>query len=110
MTPEGVARCRAAWARPIGRTTCVVHGDSRPRNIHLTADRVGLVAKPARSAIDWDEAYVDVPDLGRVLPHNAAGFDDEAHDIAGQAWVAWEAVVCGADEYPVKRLAKVRAA
>jgi hypothetical protein len=29
-----------------------------------------------------------------VLPHNAAGLDDEAHDIAAQAWAAWEAAVC----------------
>jgi GNAT superfamily N-acetyltransferase len=27
VPPEGVARCRAAWARLIGRQTCVVHGD-----------------------------------------------------------------------------------
>jgi Ser/Thr protein kinase RdoA (MazF antagonist) len=26
MPPEGVARCRAAWARLVGRPTCVVHG------------------------------------------------------------------------------------
>jgi len=46
MPPEGVARCRAAWARLIGRQTCVVHGDANPRNIRMTANRVGL--------IDWD--------------------------------------------------------
>jgi len=56
---------------------------SRPRNIRMTADRVAL--------IDWDESHVDVPDLDLVLPHNAAGLDDEAHDIAAQAWAAWEA-------------------
>src|SRR5262245_29163684 len=28
MPPEGVARCRAAWARLTGRQKCVVHGDS----------------------------------------------------------------------------------
>jgi Ser/Thr protein kinase RdoA (MazF antagonist) len=27
MPSEGVARCRAAWSRLIGRQTCVVHGD-----------------------------------------------------------------------------------
>ncbi len=27
MPPDGVARCRAAWARLAGRETCVVHGD-----------------------------------------------------------------------------------
>src|SRR5271156_1970639 len=27
MPTEGVARCRAAWARLTGRQTCVVHGD-----------------------------------------------------------------------------------
>ena len=67
----------------------------------MTADRVGL--------IDWDEAHVDVPDLDLVLPHNAAGFDDEALDIAAQASAAWEAAVCWDDEYSVKRLAEVRA-
>jgi hypothetical protein len=75
----------------------------------VTADRVALLAKSARSAIDWDEAHVDVPDLDLVLPHNAAGLDDEAHDIAAQAWDAWEAAVCWDDEHAVKRLADVRA-
>ena len=54
-----------------------------------------------------DESHVDVPDL--VLPHNAAGLDDGAHDIAAQASAAWEAAVCWDDEYAVKRLAEVRA-
>ena len=67
----------------------------------MTADRVAL--------IDWDEAHVDVPDLDLVLPHNAAGLDDDAHDIAAQASAAWEAAVCWDDEYAVKRLAEVRA-
>jgi hypothetical protein len=44
-----------------------------------------------------------------VLPHNAAGLDDAAHDIAGQASAAWEAAVCWNDDYAVKRLAEVRA-
>jgi Ser/Thr protein kinase RdoA (MazF antagonist) len=101
MPPEGVARCRAAWARLVGRPTCVVHGDPNPRNIRMTADRVAL--------IDWDEAHVDVPDLELALPHNAAGLDDEAYDIAAQAWAAWEAAVCWDDEHSVKRLAEVRA-
>ena len=64
MPPEGVARCRAAWARLVGRRTCVVHGDPNPRNIRMIADRVAL--------IDWDESHVDVPDLDLVLSHNAA--------------------------------------
>jgi Ser/Thr protein kinase RdoA (MazF antagonist) len=101
MPREGVARCRAAWARLTGRPTCVVHGDPNPRNIRMTADRVAL--------IDWDEAHVDVPDLDLVLPHNAAGLDASAHDIAAQAWAAWEAAVCWDDEHAVKRLAEVRA-
>jgi Ser/Thr protein kinase RdoA (MazF antagonist) len=102
MPPEGVARCRAAWARLLGRPTCVVHGNpNNPRNIRLTAERVAL--------IDWDEAHVDVPDLDLVLPHNAGGLDDEAHDIAAQASAAWEAAVCWDDEYSIKRLAEVRA-
>ncbi|MGH9223625.1 MAG: phosphotransferase enzyme family protein [Acidimicrobiales bacterium] len=102
MPPEGVDRCRAAWARLTGRRTCVVHGDpSNPGNVRMTSDRVAL--------IDWDEAHVDVPDLDLVLPHNAAGLDDGAHDIAAQASAAWEAAVCWDDDYAVKRLAEVRA-
>jgi Ser/Thr protein kinase RdoA (MazF antagonist) len=53
MPPEGVARCRAAWARLAGRPTCVVHGNpNSPGNVRITADRVAL--------IDWDESHVDV--------------------------------------------------
>ena len=102
MPPEAVVRCRAAWARLAGRPTCVVHGDPNPRNIRMTADRVGL--------IDWDESHIDVPDLDLgSLPHNAAGLEARAHDIAVQASAAWEAAVCWDDEYSIKRLAKVRA-
>ena len=105
MPPEGVVRCRAAWARLTGRTTCVVHGDPNPGNIRMTADRVAM--------IDWDESHVDVPDLDLALPHNAAGLDDDAYDIAAQARAAWEAAVCwdpsGTDQFAVKRLAEVRA-
>ncbi len=100
MPREGVARCRAAWARLVGRATCVVHGDPNPGNIRITADRVAL--------IDWDESHVDVPDLDLVLPFNAAALDDAAHDIAAQASAAWEAAVCWDDEYSMKRLAEVR--
>ena len=88
-----------------GRTTCVVHGDPNPGNIRMTADRVVM--------IDWDESHVDVPDLDLTLPHNAAGLDDDAYDIAEQARAAWEAAVCwdptGTDQFAVKRLAEVRA-
>lgn len=101
MPPEGVARCRAAWARLAGRETCVVHGDLNPGNVRMTAHRVAL--------IDWDESHVDVPDLDLVLPGNAADLDDGAYDIAAQASAAWEAAVCWKDEYAVKRLAEVRA-
>jgi Ser/Thr protein kinase RdoA (MazF antagonist) len=101
MPPEGVARCRAAWARLTGRPTCAVHGDTNPGNIRMTADRVAM--------IDWDEAHVDVPDLDLVLPHNAADLDDDAYDIAAQASAAWEAAVCWDDDYAVRRLAEVRA-
>ena len=101
MPPEGVARCRAAWARLTGRQTCIVHGDPNPRNVRMTADRVAL--------IDRDESHVDVPDLDLVLPHNAAGLDHGVHDIAAQASAAWEAAVCWDDEYAVERLAEVRA-
>ena len=101
MPAEGVARCRAAWARLTGGQRCVVHGDPNPDNSRMTTDRVGL--------IDWDEAHVDVADLDLVLPHNAAGLDDGAQDIAAQGWAAWEAAVCWDDEHAVKRLAEVRA-
>jgi Ser/Thr protein kinase RdoA (MazF antagonist) len=100
MPADGVARCRAAWARLTGRPRCVVHGDPNPGNIRMTADRVALV--------DWDESHVDVPELDLVLPHNAAGLDDDVHDIAAQASAAWEAAVCWDDDYAVKRLAEVR--
>ncbi|HEY3502053.1 MAG TPA: phosphotransferase [Actinocatenispora sp.] len=102
MPPEGVARCRAAWARLVGRETCVVHGNpNNPGNVRMTASRVAL--------IDWDETHVDVPDLDLVLPGNAAGLDDRGYDIAAQASAAWEAAVCWDDEYSVRRLAQVRA-
>jgi Ser/Thr protein kinase RdoA (MazF antagonist) len=101
MPPEGVARCRAAWARLAGRRTCVVHGDPNPRNIRMTADRVAM--------IDWDESHVDVPDLDLALPHNAAGLEAGAYDVAAQASAAWEAAVCWDDDYSIKRLAEVRA-
>jgi Ser/Thr protein kinase RdoA (MazF antagonist) len=103
MPPEGVARCRAAWARFAGRPTCVVHGNpGNPGNIRMNAQRVAL--------IDWDEAHVDTPDLDLALPHNAAGLEGGALDIAGQASAAWEAAVCWGDEYAVRKLAAVRAA
>lgn len=102
MTPEAVARCRAAWARLIGRPSCVVHGNpNSPANVRISSDRVAL--------IDWDEAHVDVPDLDLVLPHNAAGLDGVTLDIAEQASAAWEAAVCWDDEHAIKRLAQVRA-
>lgn len=101
MPPEGVARCRAAWARLVGKQMCVVHGDHNPSNIRMTKDRVGL--------IDWDEAHADVCDLDLVLPYNAADLDDIALDIAAQASAAWEAAVCWDDEFAIKRLAEVRA-
>lgn len=100
MPAEGVARCRAAWARLTGRPTCVVHGDTNPGNIRITTDRVGL--------IDWDEAHVDVPGLDLVLPHNAAGLDDDELDIATQASAAWEAAVCWDDDHSRQQLAQVR--
>jgi Ser/Thr protein kinase RdoA (MazF antagonist) len=106
MPPEGVVRCRAAWARLVGRPTCVVHGDPNPGNIRMTADRVAL--------IDWDESRADVPDLDLDLPHNAADLDDDERDVVAQASAAWEAAVCwdptGTDPYAVQRLAQVRAA
>jgi hypothetical protein len=67
----------------------------------MTTQRVAL--------IDWDESHVDVPDLDLVLPHNAAGLDDGAYDIAAQASAAWDAAVCWDDEFAHQRLAEVRA-
>jgi Ser/Thr protein kinase RdoA (MazF antagonist) len=100
MPTEGVARCRAAWARFAGHPTCVVHGNpANPDNIRMTADSVGL--------IDWDEAHVDVPDLDLVLPHNAAGLAGDARKNAEQASAAWEAAVCWDDDYAVRRLGEV---
>ena len=101
MPAEGVVRCRAAWARLVGRPTCVIHGDANPRNILMTEDRVAL--------IDWDESHVDVPDLDLELPYNAADLDPQAWDIAEQASAAWEAAVCWDDDYSKERLAQVRA-
>jgi hypothetical protein len=43
------------------------------------------------------------------LPHNAAGLDERAFDVAAQASAAWEAAVCWDDDYAVTRLAEVRA-
>lgn len=100
MPQEGVARCRAAWARLNGRSTAVVHGDPNRGNIRMTADYLGL--------IDWDESHVDVPELDLVLPHNVAGFDDAEQDLVAQASAAWEAAVCWDDDYSRKRLAEVR--
>jgi len=73
----------------------------QPCNVRMIANRVAL--------IDWDESHVDVPDLDLVLPHNAAGLDDGAYDIAAQGSAACEAAVCWDDDYAVRRLAEVRA-
>jgi Ser/Thr protein kinase RdoA (MazF antagonist) len=100
---EGAARCRAIWARLSGRERCVVHGDPTRGNIRMTADRVAL--------IDWDESRVDVPDFDLVLPYNAADLDDDVHDVAAQAWAAWDAALCytsGYHEFAAERLAEVR--
>ena len=59
--------------------------------------------------IDWDESHVNVLDLDLAFPHNAAGLDDGAYDIAAQASAAWEAAVCWDDAYAIRRLAEVRA-
>jgi Ser/Thr protein kinase RdoA (MazF antagonist) len=102
MPPEGVARCRAAWARLAGRPTCVVHGNpGNPGNIRMNAERVAL--------IDWDESHIDAPELDLALPCNAAGLEGGTHDIASQASAAWEAAICWGDEYAIRKLAEVRA-
>ena len=101
MPQDAVGRCRAAWARLVGREQRVVHGNpTNPANIRMNAERVAL--------IDWDEAHLDVPDLDLVLPHNAAGLAAAAHDSAAQAAAAWEAAVCWKDDYAIRRLAEVR--
>ena len=92
-------RCTHGWPqRPGWRSST----DLLPR---MTAVRVAM--------IDWDESHVDVPDLDLALPHNAAGLDDDAYDVAAKARAAWEAAVCwdpsGTDRFAVKRLAEVRA-
>lgn len=103
MPAEGVARCRAAWARLAGRPTSVVHGNpANPGNVRMTAAGAAL--------IDWDEAHVDVPDLDLALPGNAAGLDGDSYRIAAQASAAWEAAVCWGDDYAVRRLAEVEPA
>jgi len=101
MPAEAVARCRAAWSRLVGHPTSAVHGDPNAGNIRITAETVAL--------IDWDESHVDVSELDLVLPHNAAGLEGAAHDVAAQASAAWEAAVCWKDDYAVRRLAEVRA-
>jgi Ser/Thr protein kinase RdoA (MazF antagonist) len=101
MPPEGVARCRTAWARFAGHQTCVIHSDPTPGNIRMSADRVGI--------IDWDESHVDVADLDLLLPHNADDLSDGAYDIAEQAFAAWDATRCWGHEFAVEQLAKVRA-
>lgn len=100
MPAEGVARCRAAWERVTDRETCVVHGDPNAGNVLISPNGVAL--------IDWDEAHVDVPLLDLALPHNAAGLNDAEHDLATQAYAAWEAAECWDDEFSHKRLAEVR--
>jgi hypothetical protein len=52
MPPEGVARCRTAWARFVGRPTCVVHGNpTNPGNVRgLCSSRV---AKRAVRQREW---------------------------------------------------------
>ena len=102
MPDEAVARCRAAWKRLVGRSTCVVHGNpANPGNVLVGAASVAL--------IDWDEAHVDVPELDLALPHEAAGLDAATADLAAQASAAWEAAVCWDDDYARRRLAEVRA-
>ena len=52
MPPDGVARCRAAWARLTGRTTCVVHGDD--------AYDIAAQAQAAwAAAVCWDPSGAD---------------------------------------------------
>ncbi len=100
MPEEAVERCRAAWARLVGRPRSVVHGDPNPRNIRITAERVAL--------IDWDEAHVDASDLDLNLPHNAADHPADVRDLVYQASAAWEAAVCWRDAHAEEQLARVR--
>ncbi|WP_143847133.1 hypothetical protein [Nocardiopsis sp. JB363] len=68
--------------------------------IRMRADRVGL--------IDWDDSHVGAVDLDLLLPHSAAGLSDDAHEIAAQAFVAWDAARCWGQEFAVEQLAQVR--
>lgn len=101
MPAEGVARCRAAWARLTSSPPCVIHSDPTPGNIRMTADRVAL--------IDWDESHVGAADFDLLLPHNAADLDDYAHDVAAQAFAGWDAARCWGHEFALEQLAEVRA-
>jgi Ser/Thr protein kinase RdoA (MazF antagonist) len=58
-----------------------------------------------------DESHVDAADFDLLLPCNAADLDDHAHDIAAQAFAAWDAARCWGlgHEFAVERLAEVRA-
>lgn len=101
MPAEGVARCRAAWARLADTPSCVIHSDPTPGNIRMTADRVAL--------IDWDESHVGPADFDLLLPHNAADLDEDAHDVAAQAFAGWDAARCWGHEFALEQLAEVRA-
>ena len=48
MPPEGVARCRAAWARFVGRPTCVVHGNPTNRK-RCRRRKAGFVRRKGRA-------------------------------------------------------------
>ena len=101
----GINGCIGAW---VGLTLAkedkrVVGLDRSDRNYRLR-----LICTPEQLA-RIGVVNGDVADLDLVLPHNAAGLSDGAHDIAAQASAAWEAAVCWDDEYAVERLAEVRA-
>jgi hypothetical protein len=63
------AEQRGRGSSGVGRASSMATPNN-PGNVRMTADRVAL--------IDWDEWHVDVPELDLVLPHNAAGLDDDA--------------------------------
>ena len=104
MPPEGVVRCRAAWARLTGRDVRRPRRPQPAQHPHdrgsRRADRLGRVAR-RRSR----------PRPGAATQRRRSRRRRVRHRRASAA--AWEAAVCwdpsGTDQFAVKRLAEVRA-
>ncbi len=98
---RGTRAYEALWGLPAAGDILVWTHTAFAERLHLRAS--------LPSTVEREGSHVDVPDLDLVLPHNAAGLDGDAHDIAAQASAAWEAAVCWDDDHAVNRLAQVRA-